>query len=282
MSFRELRDHRSATIPCGVCIGCRIRKSEAWAFRCMAEAQMHERNCFLTLTYDDQHLPADGSLDHRHWQLFAKRLREKYGKFRFFMCGEYGEKTGRAHYHALVFGLDFAHDRVQYNASQSRHPLWRSPSLDKLWGNGSVTIGSVSYQTAAYVAGYVIKRVDPIRWAEQNERVNPETGQVIVRKQQYGKMSLKPGLGKKWLEKYQMEVKTHDGVYVHDRKMPVPRYFDSLLAAWDPADSDSRRMARSLAAVPFALNNTRERLAVREECAHAKSAFFNGAKTHEI
>lgn len=78
--------HEIFTIPCGQCVGCRLEHSRRWAVRMMHEAQMHDKNCFITLTYNDQYLPADGSLHLDHFQKFMKRLRKKFGdvSIRFF------------------------------------------------------------------------------------------------------------------------------------------------------------------------------------------------------
>ena len=92
-------------VPCGKCIGCRLDYSRKWAIRCVLEAQMHKENCFLTLTYDDEHLPKGEKLEKEEMQKFWKRLRKATGtKIRYYMAGEYGTEGGRPHYHACVFG----------------------------------------------------------------------------------------------------------------------------------------------------------------------------------
>ncbi len=103
---------KTLSLPCGQCIGCRLERSRQWAMRCMHEAQLHENNCFITLTYDNTHLPSDGSLHYKDFQLFIKRLRKKFGntRIRYYMAGEYGENFGRPHFHACIFGHDF-HDK---------------------------------------------------------------------------------------------------------------------------------------------------------------------------
>ena len=111
---REALIREKLEVPCGQCIGCRLERSRQWAVRCIHEAQLHKDNCFITLTYNDEHLPSPPSLSVRDFQLFMKRLRKRFGKgIRFFHCGEYGEKYGRPHYHACLFGFDFP-DRVQF------------------------------------------------------------------------------------------------------------------------------------------------------------------------
>lgn len=126
-------------LACGQCLGCRLERKRSWAIRSMHEAQTHEKNCFLTLTYDDAHLPEDHSLDVAHWQRFAKRLRKSHGPFRFIHCGEYGDISLRPHYHALLFGVDFGSDSVPVRTNNS-HPLRVSASLSKLWPYGFHTI----------------------------------------------------------------------------------------------------------------------------------------------
>ena len=96
---------RTLTLPCGQCVGCRLERSRQWAIRCMHEAQLHERNSFVTLTYKGD-VPDEG-LRYRDFQLFMKRLR-KYAsgqQIRFYMCGEYGDEKGRPHFHACLFGV---------------------------------------------------------------------------------------------------------------------------------------------------------------------------------
>lgn len=134
---------------CGQCSGCRLEKSRQWSLRCVHEASLHAKNSFLTLTYDDEHVPTNRSLDVRHWQLFAKALRHEYGSFRFYHCGEYGEQTHRLHLHALIFGLDFSDDRVLYRTTSKGHNLYTSERLDSVWQNGTVPIGAVTQKAPA-------------------------------------------------------------------------------------------------------------------------------------
>ena len=123
------------TIPCGKCIGCRLAHSRSWAVRCVHESTLHEHNCFLTLTFDDDHLPSDHSVHVRDVQLFLKRLRKSLGdtKVRFFACGEYGAKNDRPHYHLIIFGYDFSDDRVLLRQT-AYGPLFISdPVMSDTW-----------------------------------------------------------------------------------------------------------------------------------------------------
>jgi len=272
VSFRELRDHREITLPCGRCIGCRIDKRDAWAFRCLAESRLHQANSFVTLTYDDDHLPSHGSLVHRDWQLFAKRLRKRVGPFRFFMCGEYGEQFGRPHFHALIFGQGFA-DRVKCNSLHSDHDLFQSPLLDSAWGKGRAVIGSVSYESARYCAVYATKRLSGEKWRESGGlKVTPD-GELFELVQPYGRMSLRPGIGSEWFQRYWPEAVVHGQVFVADRGQKIPRYFDELLAKISPDDLEASKLKRKELSDTFADDRTWSRLEVREKCAQAKQKF---------
>jgi len=124
----------------------------------MHEASLHERNCFITLTYDDAHLPVGGSLVPEHFVLFMKRLRFKYGDgIRFFHCGEYGERLGRPHHHCLLFNHDFSDKVVLRGSGVSQ--LFSSVELDGLWPYGFSSIGTCTFQSAGYIARYTLKKV---------------------------------------------------------------------------------------------------------------------------
>jgi len=273
IEFTEKKDCREVKVPCGGCVGCRLEVVDAWGFRCMAEASLHLSNHFVTLTYDDEFLPVDESLDHRDWQLFAKRTREALGPFRFFMCGEYGDNTQRPQYHALLFGLDIP-DRVKSNSVYSRHDVYESGCLSQLWGKGFVSIGEVTHESARYCAGYVQKRVSAELEAERYSWVT-RYGEAVVRKQPYGKMSLRPGIGAGWLEKYRTDVVNHGAVFQNQFRKKVPRYFGKLLEKIDPVAAEALEANVIQRAKEFTdpENNTHERLQVRETVAKARRKF---------
>jgi hypothetical protein len=163
-------------LPCGQCSGCRLQRSQHWAIRCMHELDDHQSSCFLTLTYAPEHLPKDGSLQPRDFVLFMKRLRKKYGAgIRFFHCGEYGDKLMRPHHHAIIFGFDFSDKETfrirkgtSYSVAIDRDvTYYTSPSLTALWGKGHCLIGQVTYQSIAYVARYILKKVNGKEKIEQ-------------------------------------------------------------------------------------------------------------------
>lgn len=272
--FVERKNHRQIQIPCGQCIGCRIVKRENWALRCYLESKMHARNCFATLTYDDLHLPRDQSLNYTHFQLFMKRARKHYGSFRFFMCGEYGEQYGRPHYHALLFGF-YPSDARKCNSVYSRSDLFESEKLTALWGLGSVTIGEVTYESARYCATYCTKRITGDLAESHYERVNLETGELTSVCPEFAHMSLRPGIGMPWIQRYWKEVYDSgiNAIQLNGRKFLPPRYFDSAMENIAADVLDSSRYERYIKAIGRADDNTPERLAVREECAVRKAAF---------
>lgn len=183
----------SFSLPCGQCVGCRLERSRQWAMRCLHESQLHKANCFVTLTYSDEFLPLDGGLSKRHFQLFIKRLRRAYPNevIRYFHCGEYGGKTFRPHYHAIIFGLDFD-DKILF--SDGSNPVFTSDKLESIWGLGFCTLGAVTFESAAYVARYVMKKVTGHMAEKHYERVSTETGEIYQLQPEYITMSLKPAI----------------------------------------------------------------------------------------
>jgi len=258
-------------LPCGQCIGCRLERSRQWATRIMFETQLHEENSFITLTYANEHLPNPPTLDYRHFQLFMKRLRKVLGhKVRFYMCGEYGDKYFRPHFHACLFGVDFFTDRVLFDHSPSGHPLYRSPLLERCWPYGHSSIGELTFESAAYVARYVTKKITGDAAEEHYRFVDVDTGEVHDLKPEFCRMSLKPGIGGKWFDLYSTDVyRGHDYVVCNGRKLRPPRYFDRLLERINPERYEEVKLARAENALKYADNNTPERLAVREEIQYA-------------
>jgi len=253
-------------LPCGRCIGCRLERSRQWALRCMHESSMHQDSCFVTLTYRDEHLPANGSLSLRDVTLWLKRLR-KSGGFRYFYCGEYGERKLRPHYHALLFGRDFP-DRVQGPPSKSGAPQWLSAQLDASWRLGDCYLGAVTFESAAYVARYVTKKVSGSRAAEHYQRVDTQTGELVQVVPEFANMSRRPGIGRGWIERYESEVFPSDEVIARGRPSKPPRYYDAYLDGSRPdvaeAVREGRRERRNRA------NETPRRLQVRAVCAEAR------------
>lgn len=202
-------------IPCGKCIGCRLRFRREWAIRCMHEKRLHRESAFLTLTYDEDHLPSPPSLSLTDLQLFMKRLRAtRPAGLRFFACGEYGDTTRRPHYHLLLFNTSFG-DMRYWKDSESGEPLYRSAEVSRLWPAGSNVIGSVTAESAAYVAGYILKKVGPP--VVYPAGLLPE----------FRVMSRRPGIGALWIDQYQPEAYRHDCAIMDGREVPLPKFYDA-------------------------------------------------------
>ena len=263
-------------IPCGQCIGCRLERSSAWALRCMHEAQQHKENCFITLTYDPEHLPPDGGLRKRHFQDFIRELRRqiKPKKVRYYHCGEYGEKNNRPHYHALLFGYNFS-DWVHIGKTDSGFDLYTSPRLTEIWGKGFTQIGEVTYESAGYVARYIMKkvngkekeRIDESTGLKPYERYNDFTGEIHEVLPEYTTMSrggrYGRGIGHDWITTYYRDCYPKDFTTVSGRKVKPPRYYDEWLKKHNPDMYDDIKATRELEGY-ISPDNKPERLRDRE------------------
>lgn len=219
--------HRTYTqlqLPCGQCILCRLEHARQWAVRITHEAQQWETNSFITLTYDDEHLPRYSSLDYTHLQKFWKRLRKDLGPLRYYAVGEYGDSTNRPHYHACVFGHDFTEGRTIIRNVPT--PLWTQPHLQETWGMGMVSVGALNFTTAQYTASYVTKKLNN---KKQYVRVDEETGELIPLVQPRAFMSLRPAIGRTWLDKHGDQVYAHDHVIADGQPQKPPKYYDRWL-----------------------------------------------------
>lgn len=244
-AIERTMDYEVLVLPCTKCLLCIQAKRRSWACRCINEAQMSNGGVFLTLTCSDESQPRtfpNGSLDHRPWQLFVKRLRKsnalisrkdgsRTDRVRFFMCGEYGEKHHRPHYHALLFGVDFP-DRRWVGRSGSGMDLYGSKLLDELRydADGREIFGPVSNFSdlspydISYTVGYVDKKLG---------RFDPKVYESRGLKPEYVCMSRRPGIGLSWLEKYHGDVWKFyqdecifEGVNAtSDFRYQVPRYY---------------------------------------------------------
>lgn len=139
---------------CGRCITCRINKRRQWTNRIVLESALYEDNAFVTMTYSDENLPEDLSVDKGELQRFLKRLRKSYGEqIRYFGVGEYGERTHRPHYHIMLFG----YPTCFHGRTRGKDCCKVCVAVEKIWGLGNVFLGEVSFESAAYVASYVVK-----------------------------------------------------------------------------------------------------------------------------
>lgn len=255
-------------LPCGRCMGCRLEHSKQWAIRMVHEAECHDANSFITLTYDDNHLPSDGSVDVREWQLFAKRLRQRLGPFRFYHCGEYGEEKGRPHYHAILFGQDFKADR--YWAYNKRgNDYYRSPALTETWGKGNCDISEVNFATCQYVAKYITKRITGEDAKFHYFRRDEATGKFRRVRPEYSTMSRggrngEGGIGSRWYKKWQNQIYPRDEVILNGRAVQPPKFYDKKRKETHPQETEARNEARKAKADTYAEHTTPERLKVRE------------------
>ena len=261
-------------LPCGQCIGCRLERSRQWAMRCLHESSLYDQNSFITLTYDESNLPEGGTLVYSDFQKFLKRLRKRVGvPVRFYMGGEYGEMHQRPHYHACLFGYDFP-DRVFFKKSQSGDKLYTSKLLESLWPHGNHLIGDVTFESAAYIARYCVQKVTGDA-AVDHYRVVTEDGEVIDRVPEFNHMSLKPGIGSLWLEKFKSDVYPRDYVVIRGVKTKPPKYYDRLFEKWDAGEFSEIVASRELDMANLRLLDPKEfwddRLNVKEQVAKARS-----------
>lgn len=198
------------TLPCCKCAECLFQKSVEWSFRIMLESKAYKRSCFITLTYKDNPV----SLNKRDYQLFLKRFRKKYGSHRYFMCGEYGSKGKRPHYHMIIFG--FWPEDAKKPLPKSKY--YGSEELESLWDKGFISVGELTQYDAKYCAKYMQKL----------QCMPPEFVQPFV------SMSLKPGLGLNYFKAHMNEIVSCDKIYYNGDYIKIPKYFLSKVLQENP------------------------------------------------
>ncbi len=230
---------------------------------------MHNDNSFITLTFNDANLPQDGSLDIVVFQKFMKRLRKRISpiKIRFYACGEYGENFGRPHYHACIFGYAFPGKTPWKEVNGEM--LYRSVTLEKAWPFGYSSVGTVTFSSAAYVARYIVKKVNGDKAAFHYERVNPETGEITQLKPEYTNMSKggrtgKGGIGSSWLDKFLSDVYPEDFVVINNKKMKPPKFYDARYELYSPQEHLKLKRKRKKDGLEHEMDNTPDRLKTRE------------------
>jgi hypothetical protein len=199
--------------PCGRCLHCKINQRRIWTHRIMLELSCHDDGCFVTLTYDDDHIPDPPHLQSDDLTKYLKRLRRRYDKpIRFFAVGEYGDKTERPHYHLALFGVSYLDADI----------------IDKSWGLGFVQVGDLNRKSAGYIAGYVVKKMT----SKTDPRLNGRTPEFMRSSRQNGGI----GFGAvKRIAKKLKEDKNYDGFTIRDftygknKKLPLGRYLTAKL-----------------------------------------------------
>lgn len=286
---RNGRD-RPLQIRCGRCIGCRVARSEDWAVRCVHESKLHSSSVFVTLTFDSDKCRVPEGIYHYPFQKFMKRLRKsrevvhvdveafasgakKYRtitrpKIKYFMCGEYGTDFGRPHFHALLFGVDFPDRKIL-----KKDPLlYRSAELERLWPFGFSSIGDVTYESAQYVAGYVVTRKTGEEADDYYWRLHPVTGEMHKVPPEFGHMSLKSAIGHEFLEQFTSDVYTQDQCVINGSKKRPPKYYDKKRLRYLDSYSDDILWQRQQKGVAMEADSTEDRLAAAEKVASARLA----------
>jgi len=209
-------------IDCGKCEGCRARARTDWATRIYHESQEWDRNCFLTLTYDDKHLPE--TIQKKEIQSFINRLRKSSDRpIRYYACGEYGEKTRRPHYHAIIFNEDFLSSKFQYAISDS---MYGNSHLQRTWGKGQVTISEFNHARAKYTAGYVTKKIN-----------DTDT---------FALMSCRPPIGRTWLQKHHDNIRRNETIVIDGERLPIPRVYLNWLKGVQDYDHIKQNLRESV------------------------------------
>lgn len=238
----------------------------------MHEASLYDMSSFVTLTYDDLNIDDKRSLVYTDFQKFMKRLRKHRGPTRFFVAGEYGSGLQRPHWHCALFGY-WPADAKHWRKGASGHVLYRSAVLDRLWGMGHVEVGTLTFESAAYMARYVMEKVTGDLAEDHYRDVDSETGEVINRRPEFARMSLRPGIGHDWFIRYGARVLAHDNVIVNGHEAKPPRYYDVLMERVAPERLEELRFKRAERAKLSAAEGTDDRLRVREEVAKARLRF---------
>lgn len=308
--FYLYNDFKTVTVPCRHCIGCKLKYSRDWAIRAVHEKQMHKHSCYITLTYaGDAGYSLDYTHWQRFMRRLRKaafRGRERARKdhsychrsrdqaialpsyarshidaqlltsfsqeqgIRFYVGGEYGEKYGRPHWHALLYGIDFS-DKLLHKANYQGDNIYTSQALQKLWPYGFSSIGELTFQSAAYVARYVMKKYTGDGNKTHYEIIDPDTGEIYLRKKEFNQMSRRGGLGSSWMTKYAADIYKAGGkVIMRGAKLNPPRYYDKLYKKVDQAALEGLKHARYLEALAQHEHHTPERLAVQELVTNAR------------
>lgn len=231
-------------VPCGKCIGCRLERSRQWAVRGVHELKYHETACFITLTYNEENLPENGSLVPEHLTLFWKRLRKEISpvKIKYIACGEYGDNLGRPHYHAIIYGYDFP-DRQPFKLTQSGFQSYVSVTLSRLWPYGFSNIGGVTFESIAYVARYCLKKVNGDDALAYYGGVVDDSGSVVYTKHpEFARYSR--GIGENWCTDFADDVlRSGNRVLVNGHLTNIPRYYKKKIS--EMSDLNQRRIEKN-------------------------------------
>lgn len=231
------------------------------------ESKCWPENSFLTLTYDDQALPQDYGLRVRHLQLFFKRLRKHVDyhsnrKIRFFACGEYGDENGRPHYHAIVFNFD-APDKIPHARNVRGDIIYSSELLCKLWQHGFATTEDVTFDSCAYVARYVTKKIKTKDdfGADRYYRLSPVDLCMHSVKPEFAVMSRRPGIGDNYTKQFKSDYYPSGFIVVNGVKQAPPAYYVKKLT--EEEQEHIKKISRNRALKKDRVEKTMERRLAR-------------------
>lgn len=211
MICRKPKKIGNSIFRCGKCLSCRIAVTREWAMRCMHEMGYHEKNVFVTLTYNDENIPANNEANKKEFTDFLKRIRKAGNKIRYYACGEYGEKTDRPHYHAIIFGLGTEDKDL----------------IEKKWGKGFCKVGTVTYDSCRYVAEYIFKKM---------------YGNDFVERRQPWKLQSQ-GLGKKFVLENKNQLITNLSLRIRGKEVALPRYYKEKLGLGNGVLDEKMRLS---------------------------------------
>lgn len=244
--IRKIKDESCTLIPCGHCAGCKLTSRSSWANRMEMELPYHENAWFLTLTYDDEHVPwsynnglginkwtgeveiENLTLNYDDLEGFWKRLRRyiqyhKKGnkKIVYYAAGEYGGTTHRPHYHAIVYDLPIKKDELKEYKRKKGAVYYNCEWINKVWGLGFVVLSPATWNSMSYTAGYTTKKI----YGKEGKEFYKELGILP----EDNRMSLKPGIGAQYYYDHAEEIYSKDQIQLKNGKIcKPPRYFDKL------------------------------------------------------
>ena len=251
-------------IPCRQCIGCRLEYSREWANRGYLESKLWDQNWFATLTYDEEHIPYkdevvtsneitftddgswNGTLNPKHLTQFLKNLRQimkrEYDEdnIRFMACGEYGGETERPHYHIILFNLNLPVEDL-YNPRLINHEVYyQSHIIERAWGKGICNISEATWNTIAYTARYITKKIN----GEISEDLYASKGQ----EREFLRTSRMPGIGEGYYRKHWEEIYEKDEIIIKNKSGVIsskpPKYFDRLFEEEHPEEFEKIKKKR--------------------------------------
>lgn len=245
--------HRVFQLPCGKCIDCRLRYGRTWAIRCMHEAEMHRESIFLTLTYNDEHL-GENRLDYRDFQDFIREVRRQSpgSEISYIVAGEYGKKSKRKYWHAIIFGFRPRDASHKYTTDRG-DKVSSSSLLDEIWGRGNTEFGAVTLLSAGYVARYSAKKL--VHGNDDQHCYSP-----------IFKVSSKYAIGKRWIERNWRGVFDKGFILGQDgTKNAIPRYYEKWFEKEKPPEYSRYVTGKKQEKIDQALERSKKELSEYRE-----------------